>query len=683
MIPNFNNNDTCFELFSSQVDVIKYWKQRGKITKEFDPHSKSYIYYLHFGGVSRLSTPIDEKRSLQINNPCLLFQFMLYNTKAFSIEICVRDKSDSKRRLNITSSVKEVDSKNLYIKIPFIDYPMNVWTNLIIDLSTLTQAYFKSQTFKTIESIHLSGNLKIRKIFSLKSKEEPVLKSLDMGKSTPLVNLLFTENGNSITTNIKILGINNSTHINTVNIDSKLIPEKKKASPSPQPNNKSKYSTTSDIVINRHKQIYGKKNSKEIKETNNINNININININHIKNEDLELKKKKHNEFINMFPNVTRLINEPNYKKNDKFKKYIKDIKLNEERDNSSNFAINNININGINNNNSNINSNNNSNAMKNNFVEKKKSLGTYVQTQKNKKRNKSNNPFLRPKLNKKKENSVLKEEKSEKKLNILNTKSIQKIIENNEKKDKITKTKEKETRTQVKTTNNIKITKNKNNTNIYYDTKEKEISLDDYNYSPDAKGENKFKFNNMPLGDSLSKEKTNINTNTKINKEEPKEPNNTGNNKFSNYNMLLESGIDIKNIPVYDSIEEVAEWPGGDWNAVQNEGVGDKLIKLDNTKKLEKKDNNINMDDEDILEFGTLEKKTDLYRPYTPPIEDLVQVNPNKVKGDTNMKVSLDKKNSIKSKGTFKNYENLVYNEEKGLLYDPLTNKYYDIKAK
>ena len=385
-----------------------------------------------------------------------------------------------------------------------------------------------------------------------------------------------------------------------------------------------------------------------------------------------------------MFPNVTRLINDPNYKKNDKFKKYIKDIKLNEERNNSSNFAINNININGINNNNSNINSNNNSNAMKNNFVEKKKSLGTYVQTQKNKKRNKSNNPFLRPKLNKKKENSVLKEEKSEKKLNILNTKSIQKIIENNEKKDKITKTKEKEKETKTKvnnTYNNIKITKNKNNTNIYYDTKEKEISLDDYNYSPDAKGENKFKFNNMPLGDSLSKEKTNINT--KINKEEPKEPNNTGNNKFSNYNMLLESGIDIKNIPVYDSIEEVAEWPGGDWNAVQNEGVGDKLIKLDNTKKLEKKDNNINMDDEDILEFGTLEKKTDLYRPYTPPIEDLVQVNPNKVKGDTNMKVSLDKKNSIKSKGTFKNYENLVYNEEKGLLYDPLTNKYYDIKAK
>ena len=673
MIPNFNNNDTCFELFNAQIDIIKYWKMKGKISKEFDPHSKSYIYYLYFGGVSRLSTPIDEKRSLQIINPCLLFQFMLYNTKSFSIEINIRDKSESKRRFNITSSVKEVDKNTMHIKIPLIDYPLNIWTNLIIDLNSLTQTYFKSQSFKTIESIHITGNLKIRKIFSLKSKDEPVLKTLDMGKSHPLVNLLFTETGNIITTNIKILGINNNTHINTVHIDSKLIPEKKKASPSPQPNNKSKYSTTSDIAINRHKQIYAKKNNNN-KEMNNINNININININNVKNDDIISKNKKNSEFIKMLPDVTRLVNDVKYKKNDKFKKYIKDIKINEERDNSSNFVINNINLNGINNNN-----NTNTNAMKNNFVEKKKSLGNYMQTQKNKKRNKSNNPFLRPKINKKKENSILKEDKSEKKLNVMNNRSIPKKIENNEKNDKIIKAKqqEKEKKNEIK---NININVNKNN---YYDSKEKEISFDDF--TPDAKGENKFKFNNMPLGDSLIPNKTK--------KEEPKESQNDTNNnqntniqkpnKFSNYNMLLESGIDIKNIPVYDSIEEVAEWPGGDWNnAVQGEGVGDKLIKLDNTKKVEKKDNNINMDDEDLLEFGSLEKK-DLYRPYTPPIEELVQVNPSKIKGDSNMKASLDKKNSIKSKGTLKNYENLVYDEEKGLLCDPLTNKYYDIKAK
>ncbi len=47
-------------------------------------------------------------------------------------------------------------------------------------------------------------------------------------------------------------------------------------------------------------------------------------------------------------------------------------------------------------------------------------------------------------------------------------------------------------------------------------------------------------------------------------------------------------------------------------------------------------------------------------------------------------MKVSLDKKNSLlNATKTLKNYENLIYNEEKGLLYDPITNKYYDIKEK
>ena len=78
MIPNFNNNGPCFELFSSASDIIKYWKQKGKIMKEFETHTKSYVYSLQFGGVSMLSIPINEKHSLQINNACLLFQFILF-----------------------------------------------------------------------------------------------------------------------------------------------------------------------------------------------------------------------------------------------------------------------------------------------------------------------------------------------------------------------------------------------------------------------------------------------------------------------------------------------------------------------------------------------------------------------------------------------------------------------------
>jgi len=678
MIPNFNNNGPCFELFNAQNEVVKYWKLKPKITKEFDPQNKSYSYLLHTGGVSCLSTPIDERRSLQITNSCLLFQFILYNIKPFSIEICVRDKSDTKRRFNITSGVKEVESKSLYIKIPFTNYPLNIWTNLLIDLNLLTKSFFKTQLFKTIESIHMTGNLKIRKIFSLRSKEEPILKSVDLGKSIPSVNLLIKENGNLINTNIKILGINNPTHINTVNIDSKLIQNKKEGSPSPPPNNRNKYSTTSDIMLNRHKQMYQKK-----KEPNSINNININININNLKKEQVAIKIKNENEFIKKLPHMDNLVNNLKYKKeNINFKKFVNNMKINEEGDNSANFAIHNININNVTNNTNttNINNTNINNTLKNNFVENKKSLGNYIQNQKNKKRNKSNNPYLRPKINKKSENSVIKEEKSVKKLNhVINKPSNKKLDKavKTEKKEKINQTKDKKN---TETKNEIN---NNNNNHNYYDSKEKEISLEDY--SPDTKDENKFKFNNIPLGNSIVNKKEelkesnispdSINNNTNLTSFEKS-------NKFSNYNMLLESGLDLKNIPVYDNIEEVAEWPGGDWNAGQGEGVGDKLIKLDYSKKPTRKPKeNINFDEEDLLEMNALEKK-DTYRPYTPPIEELVQVDPNKIVGNSNMKVSLDK-NSIKRKGTFKNYENLEYIEEKGLLYDPITKLYYDIKAK
>ena len=267
MLPNFNNNGSCYEIFSSATDIIKYWKQKGKITKEFETHTKSYIYSLQYGGVSVLSIPINEKHSLQITNPCLLFQFILFNNKSFSIEIGIKDKTDTKRRFNLTSSIKEIESKSLYIKIPLNDYPLNIWTNVIIDLESLTQQYFKTQTFKTIDNIHISGCLKIRKIFSLKSKDEPVLRSVDMGKSIPVANLIFMDSDNLVKNDLKINGINN-VNINNVNIDSNNIrnmlnsPQgnNHRSSNSPMSNNASKFSTTSDINLNKHKKYYRKSN---------------------------------------------------------------------------------------------------------------------------------------------------------------------------------------------------------------------------------------------------------------------------------------------------------------------------------------------------------------------------------------------------------------------------------------
>ena len=694
MLPNFNNNGSCYEIFSSATDIIKYWKQKGKITKEFETHTKSYIYSLQYGGVSVLSIPINEKHSLQITNPCLLFQFILFNNKSFSIEIGIKDKTDTKRRFNLTSSIKEIESKSLYIKIPLNDYPLNIWTNVIIDLESLTQQYFKTQTFKTIDNIHISGCLKIRKIFSLKSKDEPVLRSVDMGKSIPVANLIFMDSDNLVKNDLKINGINN-VNINNVNIDSNNIrnmlnsPQgnNHRSSNSPMSNNASKFSTTSDINLNKHKKYYRKSNDNN----NNSNDLAGGLNITPINNfnraqmENLSKKTRDNvqstKKFIKGLPNLNNVKNDIKYAifKNSKTNNIEKVLGNTELEENDS-----------YNNSNKLINTNN---------KEKGKSLGKYVHKhQQNKKRNKSNNPYRAQKLNKKanetNDNSgnidnknisnknVNKEDNNNTsniniKINI-NNKNINKEKKSNINKNNVSPLKQKE-----------KEIIDKSTANTYYNKKEQEISMEEIHDSLNFKNnkneeknptlENKFKFNNIGFSSSMV---------SKNSIKENKPENQNKNNKYSNYEDLLDSKFDLNCIPVYDSIEEVPELRM-DLNMNQNNGVddvakiGDKLIQLESGKNHQNKSNE-NIEGDDFVELSSLLNKKDTLRPYTPPIEELVQVNPNKMKGDSYMKCSMDRKNGLMNTNRIlKNYENLIYNQEKGLFYDPKTNIYYDIKAK
>jgi len=674
MLPNFNNNGPCFELFSSATDIFKFWKQKGKIVKEFEPHSKSHIFSLQFGGVSMLSIPINEKHSLQINNNCLLFQFILFNNKAFSIEIGIRDKTDTKRRFNITSSVKEVDPKPLYVKIPINDYPLNIWTNLLIDVEALTQQYFKAQAYKIIDNVHISGCLKIRKIFSLRNKDEPVTRNVDMGKAIPLVNLFLLESGNIIKRDIKILGINSFT-VNNVNINSNNIQaamnaqgQHGRSNNSPIANNASKFSTSSESSLIKHKNYYRRSN-----ENNNINiykNNNRNselegiINISPITNniqekktlmENLAKKTKDNLKFANELKkkNITNVKNDIKYGVLKKGGATAEDL----EGGNSSNKMI--------------------------NVKEKGKSLGKYVSKhQKNNKRNKSNNPYMASKINKKisenNDNSGNITNKNISNKNITkvdSNKIVELAINNNKSKDK--------KNSSIKNNNNIELIKEKEelNTRDYYYKKDEEISMEDYQDSVNYKNQNEpHKYNNMPLSNKNSMKDYSAH-----------DEKNTAKNKFSNY-LMDSKEIDFKNIPVYDSIEEVAEWNvdiNNDGNNRINEGIekmGDRLIQLESGGSNQNKDyNNFNDTGDNFLELSSLLKNKDTLRPYTPPIEELVQVNPNTIKGESNMlKKSVDKRSTLMNTNRIlRNYENLIYNQEKGLFYDPKTNIYYDLKAK
>ena len=167
----------CIELYNaSSNDILQLWKIRGKTKKEFEPFSKSYYHILLTGGVSILSLPIQEKQTLKLSNLFLLFQFVLLNHKSFLIELIVTDNNNIKKMLKIT-----LDN----------NYPLNIWTNLLIDTFSIFKQTYPNTQLKYIDSISITGNIKLRKIYSLKTKEEDLPKSLDLGKSVLLQNFFL------------------------------------------------------------------------------------------------------------------------------------------------------------------------------------------------------------------------------------------------------------------------------------------------------------------------------------------------------------------------------------------------------------------------------------------------------------------------------------------------------------
>ena len=245
----------CIELYNaSSNDILQLWKIKGKIKKEFEPYSKSYFHILLTGGVSMLILPAQDKQILQMTNLFLLFQFVLMNHKGFLIELNVRDNTNSKKILKIN-----LDN----------NYPLNTWTNLLIDSFSIFQQTYPNFQLKCIDSILITGNIKLRKIYSLKTKEEDLPKSLDLGKSVPLLNFFYY----NLKQGLEKIDIKFSEHSNKKNT-----------------NNNPYYNTPLKIGKYSHFKT-------EIK--NNINPMNE--------------KTKKNLEFVNKIPNLERLKNEIKY----------------------------------------------------------------------------------------------------------------------------------------------------------------------------------------------------------------------------------------------------------------------------------------------------------------------------------------------------------------------------------
>ena len=240
----------CIELYNaSSNDILQLWKMKGKIKKEFEPYSKSYYQILLTGGVSVLSLPSNEKQSLQISNLFLLVQFVLIKRKGFIIELIVRDNFNNKKMIKIVLNN---------------DFPLDIWTNYLIDCANIFQRSYPNVKLKYIDNILITGNIKIRKVYALKTKEEDLPKSLDLGKSVPLQNyFLYDLNKNPDKIDIKF-----SEHSN-------------------KKDNNNNYNTPMKAVKNTQFRTENK------------------VNLN-----NLNLKTKKNLEYGNKIPNIDRLKNE-------------------------------------------------------------------------------------------------------------------------------------------------------------------------------------------------------------------------------------------------------------------------------------------------------------------------------------------------------------------------------------
>lgn len=168
---NFFQSGKAIELFNpNNKDLVSNWKFIGKNYKSYDNLLRCSSYVLGSGGLSRMQLPNKPKDNLGIIQSYLVFQLYLFSPNQFTIEIAILDTKNTKRRLIFATRLRELSSNYFSSLIPMIDLPLGIWINLSIDVLSFVCDCFKFLTFKSIDSICLSANCKVRKIFTMRNR---------------------------------------------------------------------------------------------------------------------------------------------------------------------------------------------------------------------------------------------------------------------------------------------------------------------------------------------------------------------------------------------------------------------------------------------------------------------------------------------------------------------------------
>ena len=137
--------------------------------REFDKSIKSYVLLLEGESTrTKVVIPKDTKQGLCILQSFLVLQLWVPAGLSFSVEVAISDSSNQKRRMLLSTSYKDISVTSFHVKIPLTTVKRELWLNFCLDLKSIVQDCFSGQDFRTIDSIIICANCKLRRVFTLR-----------------------------------------------------------------------------------------------------------------------------------------------------------------------------------------------------------------------------------------------------------------------------------------------------------------------------------------------------------------------------------------------------------------------------------------------------------------------------------------------------------------------------------
>uniref|UniRef100_H3HCT1 CFA20 domain-containing protein n=1 Tax=Phytophthora ramorum TaxID=164328 RepID=H3HCT1_PHYRM len=151
------------------------WKLQGKISKTFDKGIRGNAFQLDGSSETKMQLPKASSSSLGLAQRFVVLQLLVPFTRSFSVEICFSDFQKVRRRFVAASAFRETARTALHVQLPLsnADVPRDQWTNLVLDLQSLSEMHFPDTGYRSMESICVGGSCRLKRIFTMKDAPTP------------------------------------------------------------------------------------------------------------------------------------------------------------------------------------------------------------------------------------------------------------------------------------------------------------------------------------------------------------------------------------------------------------------------------------------------------------------------------------------------------------------------------